>query len=508
MAREKGMGSLQLEKSGRWTMRVGIKGKRYSRSTRTTDREKAEKFLERFLSPLGLGSRRLPLADVWLEYVKSPDRRDLAQSTLNAKRLVWMEFARWMEHHHLEIGNLAEVTHEAIAEYLACIRAEVCASTYNARICVLREIFHVLAAKAGLVDDPWEGVRLHADDCHSRRELTLDEIERLMKAATKAGGEWKRLFTIGIYTGLRLGDCCCLAWNSVNLERGVIQLVPTKTRKHAHGQPVTIPIHPQLKAELEIALARDHERRACAAAASQPDLTHRDDGLGGDASAVAAPRQEASVLPHSPDTKARSALASLGLVASPGVAPTRKGRLIRETRKDTNKAFSASAFVNPTISDYYKNSKWRVSHGLELIFKAAHIETSVRLEGRRTRTPEATFHSLRHTFVSLAANAGVPLPIVASIVGHSSTAMTRHYYHENEEVLRQAVAAIPAIGTGAAAVPPVALPSLGTTVTPPRAVPRQGGVPARLKRLDKYLAQGLITQDEYAAQRARILAEL
>ena len=79
MAREKGMGSLQLEKSGRWTMRVGIKGKRYSRSTRTTDREKAEKFLERFLSPLGLGSRRLPLADVWLEYVKSPDRRDLAQ---------------------------------------------------------------------------------------------------------------------------------------------------------------------------------------------------------------------------------------------------------------------------------------------------------------------------------------------------------------------------------------------------------------------------------------------
>ena len=42
MAREKGTGSLQLEKSGRWTMRVGIKGKRYSRSTRTTDREKAE----------------------------------------------------------------------------------------------------------------------------------------------------------------------------------------------------------------------------------------------------------------------------------------------------------------------------------------------------------------------------------------------------------------------------------------------------------------------------------
>ena len=437
MAREKGMGSLQLEKSGRWTMRVGIKGKRYSRSTRTTDREKAEKFLERFLSPLGLGSRRLPLADVWLEYVKSPDRRDLAPSTLNAKRLVWMDFARWMEHHHLEIGNLAEVTHEAIAEYLACIRAEVCASTYNARICVLREIFHVLAAKAGLVDDPWEGVRLHADDCHSRRELTLDEIERLMKAAAKAGGEWKRLFTIGIYTGLRLGDCCCLAWNSVNLERGVIQLIPTKTRKHAHGQPVTIPIHPQLHAELEAALARDHERRACAAA----------------------------------------------------------------------------AFVNPTLADWYKNSKWRISHGLELIFKAAHIETSVKIEGRRTRTPEATFHSLRHTFVSLAANAGVPLPVVQSIVGHSSTAMTRHYYHENEEMLRQAVAAIPAVGergmgNGEQEGRALSRPRIGSIGSGRGGKLGGSSIEQRLRQLEKLRRKSLISDEEYTSTRTRILAEI
>ena len=432
MAREKGMGSLQLEKSGRWTMRVGIKGKRYSRSTRTTDREKAEKFLERFLSPLGLGSHRLPLADAWLEYVKSPNRRELAPATLNSKRLVWMDFARWMEHHHLEIGNLAEVTREAIAEYLACIRADVCASTYNGRICVLREIFHVLAEKAGLVDDPWEGVRLHADDCHSRRELTLDELERLLKAATKAGNEWRRLFVVGIYTGLRLGDCCCLRWDSVNLECGVIQLIPTKTRKHAHGQPITIPIHPQLMDELR---------------------GKRDEGKG--------KREEGKV----------------------------------EVREGT--------FVNPMLADFYQNSKWRVSRGLELIFKAAHIETSVRIEGRRTRTPEATFHSLRHTFVSLAANAGVPLPVVASIVGHSSTAMTRHYYHENEEMLRQAVAAIPSLDdlkgsklVGKASVGLLSPPQSAQTIE------------QRLRQLEKLRRKSLVSEEEYNSTRSRILAEI
>ena len=45
----------------------------------------------------------------------------------------------------------------------------------------------------------------------------------------------------------------------------------------------------------------------------------------------------------------------------------------------------------------------------------------------------------------MSANAGVSLHIVQSIVGHESTAMTRHYYHENVAALKQAVEAIPSI---------------------------------------------------------------
>lgn len=367
MAREKGMGSLQQEKSGRWTVRIGINGKRISRSARTTDRAKAERFLMRMLAPLGRGEHRLPLAEVWNEYVKSPNRNDLAKATLDAKRCVWMSFAKWMEHNHLEVSDLAGVTHETITEYLACLRAELCASTYNNRVCVLREIFHILAAKAGINEDPWEGVRLRVNDSHSRRELTIAEVQRLLDAAAKQDAsespgarEWKTLFLIGIYTGLRLGDCCRLERESINLTEGIIQLIPTKTRRHAHGHPVTIPIHPDLAREL----------------------------------------------------------------ISPTSAPTER-------------------YILPTLAVAYQTQKWIVTNGIAKIFKSAGITTSVRLEGRKTRTPEATFHSLRHTFVSLAANAGVPLHIVQSIVGHESTAMTRHYYHENATALRQAVASIP-----------------------------------------------------------------
>ena len=386
MAREKGMGNLQLEKSGRWTMRVGINGKRYSRSTRTKDKAQAERFLQRFLAPLGLGEHRLPLAEVWLEYVKSPNRNELAKSTMDSKRVVWMHFARWMEHNHLEVSDLAGVTPDAIAEYLACLRLENCATTYNNRVCVLREMFHVLAAKAGLEDDPWEGVRLRPDDCHSRRELTMGELKRLVEAAKKAGSEWYKLFLIGIYTGLRLGDCCKLDWANINIGAGVIQLIPSKTRRHSHGRPVTIPVHPALgEALLEREKVVDGSR----------SRTKEDSNI------------------HCTSTTSDSNL------------------------------FSGP--VLPMISETYRATKWRVSDGIARIFKAANITMSVRLEGRRNLTPEATFHSLRHTFVSFAANAGVPLHVVQSIVGHESTAMTRHYYHENINALKSAVAAIPTL---------------------------------------------------------------
>ena len=399
MAREKGMGNLQREKSGRWTMRVGIKGKRYSRSTRTKDRDQAERFLQRFLAPFGLGEHRLPLADVWREYVKSPLRNELAPATLNAKRIVWMHFARWMEHSYLPVKDLAGVTPDMIAEYLACLRVDLCATTYNSRVCILREIFHTLANKAGLEEDPWEGVRLRPEDSHSRRELTMDELKRLLKAAaavgsdelrvkseelnkdnnsslntqhstlithhSSLGNEWHKLILIGIYTGLRLGDCCRLDWSCINIPAEVIQLIPQKTKRHAHGRPVTIPIHPQLGAAL-IEGAELHTQR----------------------------------------------------ITGP---------------------------VLPGIAEMYRTTRWRVSEGLSRIFRAADITMSVRVDGRRNLTPEATFHSLRHSFVSFAANAGVPLHIVQSIVGHESTAMTRHYYHENIDALKSAVAAIPTL---------------------------------------------------------------
>jgi integrase len=56
--------------------------------------------------------------------------------------------------------------------------------------------------------------------------------------------------------------------------------------------------------------------------------------------------------------------------------------------------------------------------------------------------PSASFHSLRHTFVSRAVESGVPVGIVRALVGHASASMTEHYAHISAEGMAAAFAAL------------------------------------------------------------------
>ena len=81
--------------------------------------------------------------------------------------------------------------------------------------------------------------------------------------------------------------------------------------------------------------------------------------------------------------------------------------------------------------------------------------------------------------------------------------MTRHYYHENEGMLRQAVAAIPSLDDlkgGKAVIKPS-----NSFSRPPRSVQT---IEQRLRQLEKLRRKALISEEEYAASRSRILSEI
>ena len=102
----------------------------------------------------------------------------------------------------------------------------------------------------------------------------------------------------------------------------------------------------------------------------------------------------------------------------------------------------------PKCAEMYLKQASELSDRFKRVFKAAGIKTDADgADGHRKRAL-VSFHSLRHTFVSLAANAGVPFAVVQAIVGHSTADMTRHYFHESETALVSAVAALPSVTGG------------------------------------------------------------
>jgi integrase len=72
----------------------------------------------------------------------------------------------------------------------------------------------------------------------------------------------------------------------------------------------------------------------------------------------------------------------------------------------------------------------------------SHQSRGIGRSGKRTGN-ELSFHSLRHTLVSLLKNAGIPDSVVMALVGHESAAMSRHYTHVGMEALSRAAETLP-----------------------------------------------------------------
>ncbi len=102
-------------------------------------------------------------------------------------------------------------------------------------------------------------------------------------------------------------------------------------------------------------------------------------------------------------------------------------------------------FVLPECAKVYLRSDKTFANRLLSVFKRAGIATTSKTEemeraGLRAAT-DFGFHSLRHTFVSIAHRCGIAMQIVQRVVGHTNVAMTEHYTHIERAQLVSAMSA-------------------------------------------------------------------
>lgn len=94
--------------------------------------------------------------------------------------------------------------------------------------------------------------------------------------------------------------------------------------------------------------------------------------------------------------------------------------------------------VLPGLADRYRKDKASVSGMVQRAIAAIDLTTSVKARSGVRRRVEHGFHSLRHTFVTRAIEAGVPSDVVRELVGHSTLIMTEHYTHLGDEAVLKA----------------------------------------------------------------------
>ena len=113
-------------------------------------------------------------------------------------------------------------------------------------------------------------------------------------------------------------------------------------------------------------------------------------------------------------------------------------------------AWQTDHYVCPNVAKRYNilNSEGKnvgnnlVNIDVLRVIKWIGLEPSVAVPGRKKKVTVYGFHSLRHSFASHCAEAGVPKAVVLSILGTNSEIVDKHYTHIGEDAQEKAINSI------------------------------------------------------------------
>jgi integrase len=197
---------------------------------------------------------KIHFRDIWVEFEKRY-KKSVSPGTMKNYCNHWKIFKAWLTDKYPEIKQLRQINEHIAKEYCDYL-SEVkmlAASTYNQHRGTLIVLFNTLKEVAGIIENPWDKTERKnpRNDTISRKPLSDDEINKLLSYIDSEdfhlpnSQEWKLLFYLGVYTGMRLVDCCILKRDAIDWENEIIRVTPEKTKRIR--RKVTIPIFEPLK---------------------------------------------------------------------------------------------------------------------------------------------------------------------------------------------------------------------------------------------------------------------
>jgi integrase len=358
-------------------------GRRRNRSTRTTNRKKAEKLADVFEEAANRKRTALQVrrviaslhAEITGENLPVQTVRQFFDSWLASKRpetspATTSFYEQSLGKFLTSLGeradnDIAEIAREHVLAFRNRAAETLATKTVNHLVKCLRMVFKAAKRDGAIADNPAEFVdtiRARAADRRARRPFTLHELRAIVGVADE---EWRSMILFGLYSGQRLSDIAAFRWENIDLQANELRLVTRKT-----GRRILMPLAGPLKAHVE----------------SLP--------VNEDPEAPLHPRAFATVIRQGKTGGLSNQFAAL--LAQAGLRQ-----------------------------------------------KQAHRKTHGKGGGIGSSGSGLSFHCLRHTAVSLLKEAGIPAATVMELVGHDSAQMSEHYTHVGRESMIKAAESFP-----------------------------------------------------------------
>ena len=430
--------------------------KAFNKWRKETKKDPAELAAKAYKARTGVSIEGVPLvklADLW------ENQNRTYTPTANWRKAVrtWFErFCTFANNYAIENGarceTINDVTPEIVRAWFSHIKGAFAWETVTKQMSLMRNAFKRYATNGK--PNPFEDIVMRNREIANARvnhkPLTAIETQRLFEY-TRENETIYPLVVTAACTGMRIGDVCRLKWRDVDLREGLIDVQTAKT-----GKRVTIPIFDRLREVLNERNAIDGDGTESSIFVFPVAARWYADNPSGVYQAVKPffgravfgdiPKPTDVVLVDDEDANTKPRLL-VDVIDNASFSDAKRTRILEvyAKLKDGMRCCDIAAALGITrsqVSMDLQEAERLMGETLRprSVAKSRHATNSDL--AKRTRAPRGVgkrsasiygWHSLRATFVVLAIEAGVPLPDVQQIVGHTTTDMTIQYFNPEKK---------------------------------------------------------------------------
>ena len=266
MARTKGAGTL-IKRGKYWTIRWVVDGVIHTQSTKCTNRKEAEDVAKEILKPYQAQSQieKLKTIEAQIETIedaaKTVDKgsqiklafmlesmlKDINQGSLTHNtRASYISIVNALTSFYPDKVYANEISKDDAIEFMGNQKAKLSEGSYNVRLNHIKHLWSVCMNQDKTIKiNPFVDIKkIKGALISHRRELTEEEIKRLLETAKTVNEEVYITYLLGVNTGLRKSDIITLKWSNVDMDNRIIKVIPQKTKRN--GKYACIPINDDL----------------------------------------------------------------------------------------------------------------------------------------------------------------------------------------------------------------------------------------------------------------------